>query len=125
VLGKEEPCDLGEFNTLRTIATVGGIAGHGGVATGGTEEPFSVGSGLHELEITILDAVGAANGAAAIALDSFHFDDKGVTFFVDGKAPVVDGGRLGSERLGADRAAGGFGVHHYRYRFCCLRRTGK
>jgi hypothetical protein len=84
------------------------------VATSGTEEPFSVGSGLHELEIAVLDAIGTTDGAAAIALDSFHFDNEGVTFFVNGKTTVVDGGRLGSERLGTDRAAGGFGVHYYR-----------
>jgi hypothetical protein len=88
---------LGEFNTLRAVATVRGIARHGRVATGGTEEPFSVGSGLHELEIALLDAIGTTDGAAAIALDSFHFDNEGVTFFVNGKATVVDGGRLGSE----------------------------
>lgn len=107
------PPDLGKFNALRTFATIGGIAGHGSVATGGTEEPFSVSSGLHEPEIAILDTVRAADGTVMIALHSSHFDDKGVTFFVDREATVVDDGSLGSERLGADRAVGGFGVHCY------------
>ncbi|MGA9508809.1 MAG: hypothetical protein WBV55_09335 [Candidatus Sulfotelmatobacter sp.] len=89
------------------------IARHGGVPTGGAKKPFPVGSGLHEFEITILDAVGTADGAAAIALDSFHFEDESVTFFVDRKATIVDSGRIGSEWFGADRAAGKFGVHHY------------
>jgi hypothetical protein len=106
---------LAEFNTLRTVATVGGIAGHGGVATGGTEEPFSVGSGLHEFKIPILDTIGAADGTVVIALDSSHFDDEGVTFFMDGKATVVDGGGLGGQKFGADRTGGGFAVHHYRF----------
>jgi hypothetical protein len=83
------------------------------VATGGTEEPFSVSSGLHEFEITILDAVGAADSTVTIAPDSSHFEDESVAVFVDGKAAVVDCGRLGSERFGADRAAGKVCVHHY------------
>lgn len=92
---------------------VGRIAGHSGVAAGGAEEPFSVGSGLHEFEITILGTIGAADGTAAIAADSSHFDDESVASFVDRKAAIVDSGRIGSEWFGADRAAGKFCVHYY------------
>ena len=122
---KGNPSDLGEFGAFGTVATIRQIAGHGGVATGGTEEPFSVGSRPHEFEIALLDTIGAADGTVVIALDSSHFDDEGVTFFVHREATVVDGGSLGSERLGTDRAASGFGVHHYRYRFAARGGPGK
>jgi hypothetical protein len=62
------------------------------VAAGRAEEPFSVRSGLHELKIAILDAIRAAQSAGAVSLDSSHFDHEGITFFVNGKAMVIDGG---------------------------------
>ena len=110
---RDIPSDLGKFDAFGAVATVGQIAGHNRVAASGAEEPFSVGSGLHEFEVAILDAIRAADRTVGVALDSSHFDDEGVAFFVDRKTAVVDGGRPGSERLGADRATGGFGVHHY------------
>ena len=92
---------------------VGGIAGHGSVAAGGAEEPFSVGSGLHEFEITILGTIGAADGAATIAANSSHFENESVAFFVDRKASIVDGGRIRGEWFRADCAAGKFCIHYY------------
>jgi hypothetical protein len=65
------------------------------VAASGAEEPFSVGSRLHEFEIAILDAIRAADRPVAAAPDSSHFDDEGVAFLVYRKTAVIDGGRPG------------------------------
>ena len=106
---------LREYNAFGAVAAVGGLAGHGGVSATGAEEQFSVGLGFHQFELLIFDAIRAANGGGTIDLDSFHFDDEGITFFMDGKAVVVGNGRIGSEGFGTDHAGGDFGVHRDRH----------
>jgi len=53
---------LGGFAGIGFIApSIGGVPGHFGVAAGGTDEPFSVGTGGHFLKGITVGAVGAAN----------------------------------------------------------------
>jgi hypothetical protein len=96
------------------------VTGHGGVAAGGTKEPFAVGSCVHEFELFILDAIAAADGRRAIALDSLYSGYQRVALFVHGKAMAIGSG--GRERFGADNAACDVGVHRYQYGTGGLRR---
>jgi hypothetical protein len=105
---------LGEFDAFGAVATVGGMAGHGGMAAGGAEEPFPIGSCVHEFEIAILNAIGAAYDLGAVSLESLCFENEGITFFVHGKATMVRGGVFGGEGFAADRAAGSVVVHQDR-----------
>jgi hypothetical protein len=116
--------DQGNLRTEapRAVAPVARVTGHGGVAAGGTKEPFAVGSWLHEFELFILDAIGAADGGSAIALDSLYACDQRVARFMHGKAMAIASGGGGSERFGADNAACDFGVHRYQYGTGGLRR---
>jgi hypothetical protein len=91
------------------------VTGHGGVVAGGTKQPFAVSSGVHEFELSILDAIGAADGRRTIALDSLYSCDQRIALFMYGKAMDIGSGGGGSERFGADNAACDFGVHRYRY----------
>ena len=116
--------DQGNLRTEapRAVAPVARVTGHGGVAAGGTKEPFAVGSWVHEFELFILDAIGAADGGSAIALDSLYACDQRVARFMHGKAMAIASGGGGSERFGADNAACDFGVHRYQYGTGGLRR---
>jgi hypothetical protein len=93
------------------------VTGLGGVAAGVAKEPFAVSSCVHEFELFILDAIGAADGRRAIALDSLYSCDQRVALFMYGKAMAIGSGGSGSERFGADNAARDFGVHRYRYQY--------
>jgi hypothetical protein len=79
----------------------------------GQKEPFVVSSCVHEFELSILDAIGAADGGRAIALDSLYSCDQRLALFMYGKAMAIGGGGGGSERFGADNAACDCGVHRY------------
>ena len=107
--------DLCKFNAPRAVARVERVTGHGGVAAGGTKEPFAVGSRVHEFELFILDAIGAADGRRAIALDSLYSCDQRVALFMYGKAMAIGSSGGGSKRFGADNAACDVGVHRYQY----------
>ena len=102
---------LGEFGAFGAIATVGGMAGHSGVAAGGAEKPFSVGSGVHEFEIAILNTIGATDSLGANSLESFCSQNEGITFFVHGTGTVVRGVVSGPQGFSADGATGSFMAH--------------
>jgi len=91
------------------------VSGHGGVAAGRTKEPFAVSSCVHEFELFILDAIGAADSRRASALDSLYACDQRVARFMYGKAMAIGSGGGGSERFGADNTACDCYVHRYQY----------
>ena len=117
--GPREPSHRGlrKFNAPRAVARVERVTGHGGVAAGGTKEPFAVGSRVHKFELFILGAIGAADGRRAIALDSLYSCNQRVALFMYGKARAIGSGGGGRERFGADNAACNVGVHRYRYQY--------
>lgn len=83
--GPGEPSHRGlrKFNAPRAVVPVERVSGHGGMAAGGTKEPFAVGSCVHEFELFILDAIGGGGWPRAIALYSC---DQRVALFMYGKA---------------------------------------
>jgi hypothetical protein len=96
---------------LGAIAAVGGLAGHFGVAAGGADEPFSVGTGRHFLERAAVDAVGAADYFSGRLSRTAHSGDERVARVVDGTALLVNDSGLGGQWLGADGAMRRFRVH--------------
>ena len=112
ILGRTEAGrELGQGLAPGAIAAVGGVAGHLGVAAGGADEPFSVGTGCHFLEGIAVDAVGAADHFHCRLSRTTHSGDEGVARVVDGTALLVNDGGLGSQWLGADGAMRRFRVH--------------
>ncbi len=90
------------------------MAGHGGVSATGTEEPFSIGAGVHQFKVSTVYAIGAADGMDAVGSDTFHFGYESMTFLVDGKTVVAGHGGFAGERLGTDGATREFGVNGHR-----------
>ena len=103
--------ELGQSLALGTIAAVRGLAGHFGVAAGGTDEPFSVGTGRHFLERAAVNAVGAAVHFHGGLSRTANSADERVASVVDGTALLVNDSGLGGQRFGADGAMRRFCRH--------------
>ncbi len=101
----------GESLAPGTIAAIGGVPGHFGVAAGGTDEPFSVGTGGHFLKGITVGAVGAANHFCGGLARTAHSGDEGEARIVDGTALLVHRRGVGGQGLSTDGAVRHFCIH--------------
>jgi hypothetical protein len=71
------------------VAAVVGVPGHGCVAAGGAEKPFSVGTRMHKSKLTFLHAVRTADDLVFLRFYALHLNKERLTFAMDGTTSII------------------------------------